>query len=60
MKRWGAHWAAAIDNVVNMICWTCLAIFFGKWWIALFAILFATTVKTKTLVKKDDEPKEVE
>ena len=27
----------AIQNIIVMICWTALAIYFGKWWIALFA-----------------------
>lgn len=31
-----AWWAWAVKNSVVMICWTALAIFFGKWWIALF------------------------
>ena len=32
-----AFWAAAFKNSIIMICWTVLAIYFGKWWIALFA-----------------------
>jgi len=38
-------WAWAIKSSVNIICWTVLAIFFGKWWIALFAALFSTKIK---------------
>ena len=44
-------WAWAIKNSVVLICWTVLAIVFGKWWIALFAILCISwigTAKTKT------------
>lgn len=40
--------AAAIMNCVSMICWTALAVFFGKWWIALFCVL------TYTFAKSDD------
>lgn len=36
-KRIWLAWA--IKNSVCMICWTALAIIFGKWWIALFAVL---------------------
>ncbi len=35
-----ARWAWAVKNSVVVICWAALAIFFGKWWIALFAVLF--------------------
>lgn len=31
------HMMVSIKNIVVMICWTVLAIYFGKWWIALFA-----------------------
>lgn len=40
-----AWWA--IKNSVHMICWTCLAIVFDKWWIALFGLLFMDLLKTK-------------
>ena len=40
-------WAWAIKGSVNLICWTALAIFFNKWWIALFAALFASKVSSK-------------
>lgn len=33
------YWSVAIKNSIVMICWTALAIYFGKWWIALFAAL---------------------
>lgn len=33
------YWSVAIKNGIVMICWTALAIYFGKWWIALFASL---------------------
>lgn len=31
---------AMIGNIVNMLIWGGLAIFFEKWWITLFSILF--------------------
>lgn len=39
------YWAVALENSALMLCWTALAIFFGKWWIALFSILCFSTVK---------------
>lgn len=44
-------WAWAFKNSVCMICWMALAVYFGKWWIALFAVLTATNLKTS---HKDD------
>lgn len=40
-------WAIALKNSICMICWTALAVFFNKWWIALFAALFMTEYTTK-------------
>lgn len=40
-------WAWTIKNSVVMIAWTALAIIFNKWWIALFAILFMSSLETK-------------
>ena len=40
------YWSVAIANIIVMICWTALAIFFGKWWIALFACLCMSKIKT--------------
>lgn len=40
-------WAIAFKNSICMICWTALAVFFNKWWIALFAALFMTEYTTK-------------
>lgn len=42
-------WAWAVKNSVCVICWTALAAFFGKWWIALFAALFLNELKFKTI-----------
>ena len=33
------------NNSICMICWTALAVIFGKWWISLFAALFMTVHK---------------
>ena len=41
-----AWWAWAIKNSVCVICWTCLAIVFNKWWIALFGGLFLSGLHT--------------
>lgn len=38
--------AWAIKNSICMICWTYLAIVFDKWWIALFAVLFMSSLTT--------------
>jgi hypothetical protein len=39
-------WAWAIKNSIAMLAWTALAIVFNKWWIALFALLFMSGLKT--------------
>lgn len=39
-------WAWAIKNSVCVICWTVLAVVFNKWWIALFGILFLSSLTT--------------
>lgn len=41
-----------IINVIVMLCWTALAIHFDKWWIALFAALCFSSLKTE---KTDDK-----
>ena len=41
------YWSVAIENAIVMICWTALAIIFGKWWIALFACLCFSTIKPR-------------
>ena len=41
-------WIAwAFKNVGIMVCWTILAIHFDKWWIALFALMFLSSLKTE-------------
>lgn len=39
-------WVYVVSNIICVICWTALAIFFNKWWIALFALLFLFTPKS--------------
>ena len=46
-----AWWTWCIRNSIVTICWTALAIFFGKWWIALFMILFLTGLETNSTTK---------
>jgi hypothetical protein len=36
--------ATLIKNAVAIICWAALAAYFGKWWIALFAVVFYTSI----------------
>lgn len=37
--------AVLLKNIVCIIAFILLAIVFNKWWIALFAVLFLTTVE---------------
>ena len=42
-------WAFVIKNSITLICFTILAIIFGKWWIIFFSALFLSYIKgTKT------------
>lgn len=36
-----------IYNSIAVICWTILAILFNHWWIALFSLLFMSSVESK-------------
>ena len=45
----------AIGNLGIMAAWTILAIFFNKWWIALFAILCLTSIKVGTNHEDEEE-----
>lgn len=40
------YWAWAIKNSICVICWAVLAIIFNTWWIALFGLLFMTSVQS--------------
>lgn len=40
-------WAWVVKNSVCVICWSILAIVFNKWWIALFGLLFISSLHTK-------------
>ena len=46
-------WAWALKNSISIVCWTILAIYFNKWWIALFAALFLSSLSTEN--RKDDK-----
>lgn len=48
----GAWWAWAVKNSICVICWTALAIVFNKWWIALFGVLFMSSLQTETVRKR--------
>ena len=43
-----AWWAWAIKNSICVICWTVLAIVFDKWGIALFSLLFLSSLEVPT------------
>ena len=49
----GVYYAVLIENVIIMICWTILAINFGKWWIALFSVCCFSSLKHRTDEKGD-------
>ena len=40
-----------IENCINLICFTTLAIIFKTWWIVFFALLFTTSIEKE---KKDE------
>ena len=44
---WKVLLVVQLKNCVAIACWTALAIYFGKWWIALFCILFLTLIDGK-------------
>lgn len=37
----------AVTNIAIIVCFTGLAMFFGKWWIVLFAALFTYGFKSR-------------
>ncbi len=43
---------SALKNVFVMLCWTALALHFGKWWIALFACLCFSSVKVENTERR--------
>ena len=40
-----AWWAWAVKNSICIICWTALAVYFNKWWIALFSVLTMSSLQ---------------
>lgn len=47
MKKHGIEIVCLLKNTIVMIVWMAFAYAFNKWWIALFSILFLSTVKNK-------------
>ena len=47
MSNKNIWWAWAIKNSICTICWVILAIVFNKWWIALFSVLFLSSLTTE-------------
>lgn len=43
--------AVLIKNTICLTLWVVLAITFNKWWIALFSILFLTSVEKKKITR---------
>ena len=39
------YWAWAIKNSICVICWIALAMVFDRWWIALFSLLFISSIE---------------
>lgn len=50
-----AYILVMIVNIIVMLCWTALAIHFGKWWIALFAALCFLSLRTECKDDKEEE-----
>ena len=47
-------WAWTLKNSIAIVCWTILAIYFNKWRIAMFAVLFLSRIPTKNRKADDD------
>lgn len=47
--------AVLIENVITIIVFSILAIFFQKWWIILVSIFFLSFIKDKKEQKNDRE-----
>lgn len=48
--------AVCVKNMVDVVCFTALAIVFEKWWIVLFSMLLMTSYERK-FKEEDDERK---
>ena len=48
-------WGIAIKNAVALICWAILAVYFGKWWLALFAYLFVSSASVSVREKRKED-----
>lgn len=47
-------WALSLKNSMVVICFTVLAIYFGKWWIILFSCLFYSSLEVAKEPKQDN------
>lgn len=47
-----------MKNIITLICFTVLAISFGKWWIVLFALLFMSYIGKSDKEKVESEDKQ--
>lgn len=52
MNKW--IWSIALKNSIAIICWTYLACYFGKWWIALFGVFFLTSVEWSDRINREE------
>ena len=48
--------SCVIENIVTLICFTILAIWFNKWWIVFFSIFFMKYTEKED--KKDENKQE--
>lgn len=49
-------WVAwAVKNIAVLVCFTVLAVYFGKWWIIFFAYFFTTTFQTERKTVRSTE-----
>lgn len=39
-------WPWAIKNTIAILCCTALAVYFSKWWIIFFALLFCSDIRS--------------
>ncbi len=54
---WVAWVACTVENVAAVVCFTVLAVYFGRWWIVLFAYFFTNTLTTKSTTARKVENK---
>lgn len=47
MKKNSIYWSCFLNNISALICWTILAMYFNKWWLVFFSVLFIYSFGTK-------------